>query len=60
MSEKVHTIFAGSHPVYEIIVSKSKWEIRHTDDHEKSVEFMPSVVPMLIDVLQKALRESQS
>lgn len=55
MPETVHQIFAGRHPVYDVVKSADGMTItiRMSEDHSKKIDLIPSVVGTLIEVLQK-------
>jgi hypothetical protein len=55
MPEIVHQIFAGSHPVYEVVKSADGLTvtIRSAEDHNKKIDLISSVVGTLINTLQK-------
>ena len=55
MPEIVHQIFAGSHPVYEVVKSADgvTVTIRSAEDHNKKIDLISSVVGTLINTLQK-------
>jgi hypothetical protein len=55
MPEIVHQIFAGRHPVYEVVKSAdgSTITIRLSEDHTKKIDLIPSVIGTLINTLQK-------
>lgn len=55
MPEIVRVIYAGSHPVYEVVKSADGLTvtIRLAEHPEEKVELMSSVVGTLIDMLQE-------
>jgi len=57
----VETISAGRHPVYDVLVTESgSIRIRHSEDHQKHIDLISSVVPTLVNALQKAQRIAES
>lgn len=59
MSDIVHTIHAGSSPIYEIVVSGDRLRVflRHADDHSQQIGLISSAIPSIIAVLNKVVRE---
>lgn len=61
MPEIVRQIFAGRHPVYDIVKSADGGTItiRHSEDHTKKIELIASVVGTLINTLQEIEKASR-
>jgi len=61
MPEIMRQIFAGSHPVYDIVKSADgvTITIRHSEDHTKKIDLISSVVGTLIKTLQEIEKASQ-
>ncbi|WP_243295294.1 hypothetical protein [Geothrix mesophila] len=59
MSDKVHTIYAGSHPIYEIAVVDDGLNvvIRSAEDPKRQIKIIGSCLSTLISTLQSALPE---
>jgi len=60
MPEIMRQIFAGSHPVYDIVKSADGLTItiRSTEDHSKKIDLISSVVETLIRTLQEVEKAS--
>jgi hypothetical protein len=60
MPEVVRQIFAGSHPVYDIVKSADGLTItiRSSEDHTKKIDLISSVVGTLIKTLQEIEKPS--
>jgi hypothetical protein len=58
MPEIMRQIFAGSHPVYDIVKSADGLTItiRSTEDHSKKIDLISSVVGTLVRTLQEVER----
>ena len=54
MPEVIYPIFAGSHPVYEVVESEDGRIVINRDagDHSKQVPMMSGAIPVLIDILR--------
>ncbi len=55
MPEEVHTIYAGSHPVYEVVKSADGLTvtIRLAENHDEKIDLMSSVLGTLIQTLRE-------
>jgi hypothetical protein len=53
MEEKIHTITAGRHVVYEIVENTDEISltIREAEHPERAVTILRSMVPILIDIV---------
>lgn len=53
MAEIIRTIYAGRHPIYEVVKSEDGLTvtIRSAENHDHKIDLISSVVGTLIDVL---------
>jgi hypothetical protein len=60
MPEIMRQIFAGRHPVYDVVKSGDGLTItiRSTEDHSKKIDLIPSVVGTLVRTLQEIEKAS--
>ena len=57
----VTTISAGSHPIYDILVTeKGSIRIRHCEDHGKHVDLISSVIPDLTEALRQVRKIAEA
>ena len=55
MPKEVHTIYAGSHPVYEVVKSEDGLTvtIRLAENRNEKIDLMSSVIGTLIQTLKE-------